>query len=275
MNETLQNLLGYSVQVLTTTLNQLLVLVLPGLGLAFVMHLIAGRVARLGMQAFGAGCYLRLFGWLGVLVHELGHAVFAILFAHRIERFESKLDHGQVITSYNPGNLYQNVGRFFVGIGPILFGTLVIYMAARLLLDPATLQALDAATRPAEGNGEFAMGSLLQAVAQGAFAFLGALFTPANWLDWRLYLFLYLAFAIGSTIELSTPDIQGAQAGFTTLLVCLLVWNFATLWTLNMNERIFVAATQFYIFYYGMMSVALMLNLVALVPLGLLAAVRR
>ena len=47
---------------------------------------------------------------------------------------------------------------------------------------------------------------------------------------WRIVLFIYLAFSIGSHMTLSVSDIRGAAKGFFTLVLAVLVLNWMTLW---------------------------------------------
>ena len=49
-------------------------------------------------------------------------------------------------------------------------------------------------------------------------------------LDWRVWVFLYLTFTVGSSISLSGADLKGALAGFGTLVLLVLLANLATLW---------------------------------------------
>src|SRR6185437_12024785 len=75
----------------------------------------------------------------GVAIHELGHAFFCLIFRHKIVKmklFSPQSDGtlGYVQHSYNPASTYQKFGNFFIGTGPIWFGTLLVYLIARLTL---------------------------------------------------------------------------------------------------------------------------------------------
>jgi multisubunit Na+/H+ antiporter MnhG subunit len=85
--------------------------------------------------------------------------------------------------------------------------------------------------------------------------------------------FLYLAFAIGSSIRLSPADIHGATSGFLTILGLLLLFNLATLWMADATATILGMMSTFYGFFYAITSIALVMNLVALLLLFLLAVV--
>src|SRR5689334_15809698 len=77
----------YLLNVAGITLAQLLMLGGPGLVLIAVLSWLSGNVAILASRAFGRATYYFLFGWLGTLVHELGHAVVALIFARQIAGF--------------------------------------------------------------------------------------------------------------------------------------------------------------------------------------------
>ena len=69
------------------TLVQLLVLVGPALILGLLMHVVAGFVESRALAVMGRTAYLAVFGWIGTVIHETGHAIFCPLFCHRITAF--------------------------------------------------------------------------------------------------------------------------------------------------------------------------------------------
>jgi hypothetical protein len=117
------------------------------------------------------------------------------------------------------------------------------------------------------------IGALTTAALEGAWAFALSLLRVDYLLDWHWYVFLYLAFAIGSSIRLSPADIHGATSGFLTILGLLLLFNLATLWMADATATILGMMSTFYGFFYAITSIALVMNLVALLLLFLLAVV--
>lgn len=229
--------LRYTGAAAAATAAQLALLLGPGLVLAALMHALAGFVERRTNRVLGGAAYL-LFGWLGTAVHEIGHALFCLLFGHRITGIKlfdfAPRDgaRGHVSHTFDPANLWQQAGNFFIGIAPLLFGTLVIVVAARWLLGAAAFAHL---AEPLPQSGLLRSGgdwlALARHVAGGAGAALAALLEPQRLLDWRAWVFLYLTFAIGSSISLSGSDLKGALAGFVTLVLLVLIANLATLWS--------------------------------------------
>ncbi|HSO87315.1 MAG TPA: M50 family metallopeptidase [Draconibacterium sp.] len=88
MKETLQNIWDYILNAGIATLTQLLVLLGPLIILALIMNFIARKNENLSYKVLGQKIYLYVFGWLGTSVHELGHAIFAIIFAHKVSEIK-------------------------------------------------------------------------------------------------------------------------------------------------------------------------------------------
>ena len=85
-------------------------------------------------------------GVIGTPIHELSHALTALLFGHRItdiklfQRPDQDGVMGYVNHSYNSKNIYHQVGNFFIGIAPI-FGGLLVIMALMGVLLPHVLDS--------------------------------------------------------------------------------------------------------------------------------------
>ncbi len=274
--------LAYVGSACLATASQLALLLAPGLALGLALHLLSGFVSGRASRYLGRAYYL-LFGWLGTAAHELGHAVFCLLFAHRIT--EMKLFGrpardgclGYVRHAYDRRNLYQQAGNFFIGVGPILFGTLLLVVAARWLLGAEALARMRAAAWPGELPRSFGgQVALLRHAAAGAGAGLAALLAPARLGDWRAWLFLYLAFSVGSSVSLSAEDLEGALAGFVTLALLLLAANLATLGWTDVLGRGVAALAGWQALAYAALLFALAVNaLAALLVLAVSALLAR
>ena len=85
-----------------------------------------------------AVCYAT--GFIGTPVHELSHALMCVVFMNRITEIKLfQIDEesgtlGYVRHSYNPRNLYQLAGNYFIGVAPIIMGAVILYFAMRFLL---------------------------------------------------------------------------------------------------------------------------------------------
>jgi hypothetical protein len=266
--------LRYAWAALGATLFELALLLGPALVLAWALHALGESVTRRTARHLGGAAYA-VFGWPGTVVHELGHAAFCLLFGHRITGIKlfdfAPRDgvRGHVAHTFDPTSPWQQVGNFFIGVGPILFGTLAIVAAARWLLGPAAFEPL-AAPLPGSGAVRTFGDALALAghVAAGALASLGTLLDLQRWSDWRTYVFLYLAFAVGGSISLSGADLKGALAGFGALVLAVLVANLATLWVGDVPGMVTALLARWLAVGWAAMLFALLVNgLVALVVL--------
>lgn len=280
MPESLQIALNYFIETVMTTLAQLFILLGPGLLLAFIMYFITQWERDLGGRVFNWKIWV--YGtFLGTVVHELGHAIAAILFGHRIvdiKLFDPDPESGMlgyVKHAYNPNNLYQRVGNFFIGIGPVIFGPLVIYLALLGLVGWdvfAPLQTVKLGTLSFTSLESLRV--LLEQVANGSLGMFQAMFTPDHLSGWQFYVFLYLAASIGSHVQLSPPDIKGAASGFLLLVGLVFLFNLITLWIGNFAARYISAISQSYSFFYGVLLFTIVLNLALLVLFAVLFALR-
>lgn len=206
-----------------TTLRQVAFLGLPLLALAWLLRsvetaLILRVQRRLGRRAVLATA------WIGVPVHELSHAAACLLFAHRVERVQLFAPDkrtrtlGSVRHAWNPHNPWAQVGRFVIGIAPLLGGSLVLWALASTLgnhlIAPADLTGVD-----------HWRAALDVTLAQGL-ALAEALTHAESWTTPRTWAFLYLCLCIGAHLAPSGTDLQGARAGALALLVCW--WLIAT-----------------------------------------------
>lgn len=270
MNEFVHKSWDYLLVAGKATLIQLFVLLGPLLILAFLMNFLARKNEELSYKTLGQKVYLYVFGWLGTSVHELGHAIFAILFAHKISEIKlftptSGKSLGQVKHSYTKGNPYQTIGNFFIGIGPILLGALLLWLATWLLFD---LNAIHVAEKhDVQINYRlFTSWELVKNAATGIYGGIADIYRViiANhgeyW--WKVVLFIYLFYAIGSSVTLSTSDIKGAFRGFIYFVILLLIFNLATIWKGDFATRFFDKTGNYLSGFYFLIVLSMALNLV-------------
>ncbi|MCM0582500.1 hypothetical protein H9L19_03320 [Weissella diestrammenae] len=160
--------------------------VIPIIG-SYLVSLIMRRNSRL----IGGKVYL---AWLGIIVHELSHALIAIVFRHRIQKMvllqrpDQNGTLGYVQHAYDVKNKYQMLGNFFIGIAPI-FGISGVMYIVTLWLWPSLVQM--------------------------PFAW------PNTW--WQGGLWLYLMLTLFFGIDLSASDWRGARTGMILYLFLLTI----------------------------------------------------
>lgn len=169
---------------------------------------------------------IKAFVWLtapGVILHELGHALFCVIFRHKIVEmrlFSPKKENGEytlgyVIHTYNKTSLYQKIGNFFIGTGPIWLGSFAIYILSEKLF------CFSAGTSDFEQNFSTIAGTVLSA---------------GFWTRAGTYLLLYLIFAVSAHITLSAPDLKSAKEGGVFLILFVFVVHLLFAWIGNWSE---------------------------------------
>lgn len=278
MEQKILMFLNYLLDCGIVTIQQLFVLFGPLLLLAFIMNFISQENAKQGSIVLGQKGYLYIFGWLGTAVHELGHAVFALIFAHKIDNIKlftpnSGKSLGQVKHRYNAKNPYQTFGNFFIGIGPVLLGAFLLFLVTLLLFNLNVF-------RIAEKNGVsihtdlfFSFEMLSTAViniAKGVWECLKFVFAGPNTNWWKLVLFIFLFYSVGSAVTLSSSDIKSAFRGFIYFVIVLLLFNVATFWMGNFALTFIRGISYYFSGFYFLIILSIGLNLVFLLILRLI-----
>lgn len=188
--------------------------VLGGGALTFLSRLTNNTFRQFLFPNFG----MYVFGWIGVPVHEFCHAFFCKLFLHDVKDVkwfdpEGKGGaHGSVTHEYHPWNPYHRIGQFFIGLGPVILGPCVL--AALFYFLVPTSQTLFHPTAVS-----------FQAAAQTAVLIAKAIVNKSTLTSFGFYIFLYLAVAISSQMELSSADLKQALTGFVPLFLAFLIMN--------------------------------------------------
>jgi hypothetical protein len=180
-----------------------------GLLIHFISHFMFNSLGK----AFGpAGTYL--VAWLGTPIHELGHVIFCIIFGHKITRVELFSPDpktgtlGYVNHEWHKSNPWQVLGNFFIGIGPIIVGSLAL-LGLFYLLAPNGSQAWDSIIAGANEIGSDNSISGYLAVLKDSFlVFTKSVFTITNISSWQFWVFCYLAICVASNIRLSLADMK-------------------------------------------------------------------
>jgi hypothetical protein len=198
------------------------VTLLGGLALVtLLLHLVERRVSGRLSHRFGWRSVL-VTGWLGVPLHELSHLVMCWVFRHRIVAYRlfdpdpRTGTLGYVHHAYQRRSPYQIAGNFFIGVAPLLAGSLVLLGSLALLL-PGTQPPLSAEPAPV------GLGPQLSHVVGLAGATLVRMLSHLA--SWQLWVFLVLALCVGTHLSPSRPDLAGALPGLALLLGLLFGLN--------------------------------------------------
>jgi hypothetical protein len=180
--------------------------------IGFALYFISDLRSKAFAASIGHKAELFLTGWIGIPVHEMGHAVFCFIFRHKITEakfFSPKEDGtmGYVRHEFNLKSTYQKIGNFFIGIAPMLFGTVVIYALLGILLP------------------EYLPEELSGSIAETGWEIFRNFFSFDNFGKLRFWIFIYLSLGIASHMKLSVQDFKGATSGFVTLLCLIFLIN--------------------------------------------------
>ncbi|MGH1052233.1 hypothetical protein [Bacillus cytotoxicus] len=194
----------------------------------FILGYLESRTRTYWTRAFGRKGFL-LTAWIGVLIHELGHALICLVFRHQIvsiQLFPTNVSNGRlgyVRHQYHPRSVYQRIGNFFIGIAPIFSGMAAFILCMYYFVPDSYdlfINVLETHTQSASINME-----MVQHICFSSIILLKSLFTINNLSTPSFWLFLFIAICISTHIALSKSDIEGSIDGLITLFGFLLLCN--------------------------------------------------
>lgn len=243
--------------------------IVPFAVFAFVIHLLE-RIIQ-SRLAFRFGWNSILFtGWLGTPIHELSHVLFCIVFGHRIDEvklFQPDRQSGRlgfVRHSYKKNSWFQEFGNFFIGIAPLLGGTVVLIVLL-LTFYPNILTLLN--------REDFTSSqSWLERIFLVAQSTLKEILQISNFFTVRFWLFMYLTLCVSSHMAPSRSDYEGASKGSIILFVALLI-TAVTLSLLGLGDSVRWVLGSILRPMIGVYSIAILLCLIGLVVVFVLTSV--
>ena len=190
------------------TLKLLLIVLAPFVAFAIVIHWIERITERRLAERFGWKSVLWT-GWLGTPIHELSHAFMCWVFRHKIKEialFEPDRNSGRlgyVLHSFDPRNRFQRVGNFFIGIAPLVGGSIALAVLLWMFYPDAARSAIELTGQNAEGD---AIGKSI-GIATTIF---GNVINGQNFFTLRFWAFIYLVLCVGTHMAPSPSDYEGA-----------------------------------------------------------------
>ena len=217
--------------VFVISLSQFLTLFAVFFFFGLLLYLLARFTRVVFVKSIGTKFDIYITGWIGTPVHEIGHAVFCIIFGHKI--VDMKLFHpnnsdgslGYVNHSYNSRNPWHQIGNFFIGFGPIILGSIIIMILSIYLIPNndflshfSNSKTFDLKTLTGIKD------QFIQLVNSGKHV-SHSLFVQENLQSWEFWLFIYLTVCVASHMELSPPDIKGLLSGLIYIFILFFVIN--------------------------------------------------
>ncbi len=242
-----------------------------------LIHFISQLTFKLLERSFGRkGTYL--VAWLGTPIHELGHAFFCLMFLHKIVEIRFfKPDPltgtlGYVYHKWNKKNPWQVLGNFFIGIGPMILGSAVLFTLFYILI-PGSPQVWDAIIIQANEIGSHSVGSYFKVWEDSALALVKLIFTVENMTNWRFWVFLYLAVCVSSNIRLSWSDIKHSLSGLGCIVIPFLLLNLVSLIAGIESDELFPFTAVSLGIVYGVLILALVMVMVGFILTYIIAAI--
>jgi hypothetical protein len=255
---------------LIATLGQILSLFGGIFIIGLLIHFFSQLTFKSLGRAFGSsGTYF--VAWLGTPIHELGHALFCLIFMHRIEKVEFFNPDpvsgtlGYVAHRWNRRNPWAVLGNFFIGVGPVILGCFALFVTFYFLIPNSSGVWSSVMVRVSEIEKGYSVGSYLTILGNSAFAMVRLIFTVDNLTGWRFWVFCYLSICVASNIRLSLSDIKGAISGSGLIILFFLVINLVGLLTGYGNEKIFPFTASSLGLIYSLLILALVMVLLGFV----------
>ncbi len=183
------------------------------LGVMVVCGLVAWFARKVFMYFVGDSATLVLYASsvVGTPVHELGHALMCIPFAHRITDMKLLLPPsrrsrtlGYVEHSYNRKNPWAVFGDLFISFGPIFSGIGVMILVLSLCFPTQWNAYLDSSRMIVENGAD------VQQITASIFSLLFSLFEGLNSKDAaRSIVGLIIILSVSQHITLSLADLKG------------------------------------------------------------------
>jgi hypothetical protein len=239
------------------TLTIFLTLFLPIIICCIILNLLAGEQSK-RWYMIGGWNGLLLISWLGTPIHELSHAVAAMIGGHQIQSMQLfKPDKrtgslGYVVHTYDSDNLYQSViGNSIIAIAPFFGGATAIYLILKLILPEFSLFAPEVPRIHQIISGELLNPRSYLLMGESIMAFLQHLFNALvslNMLsDWRFYLAFFILWGIAVHLSPSASDFRNFWQPMVFLIVFMTILNLIIL-PLTQNSMDLVNSASGYIY---------------------------
>ncbi len=193
----------------------------PLFGFTLIIHWFERITQRRMAERFGWRSVMWT-GWLGTPIHELSHVVMCWLFRHRVDEialFEPDRESGRlgyVKHSYREGSWFEQIGNLFIGIAPLIGGSLVLAVLFWVFYPDAAVAAIES-SQNADENGSIVMQTWTVASNIGS-----GILSIENLSTARFWIFIYLVLCVGSHMAPSWSDYRGAWRGAVLATVLLL-----------------------------------------------------
>ena len=205
-----------------------ILLTLSTIGIFIVFGLVYNLIERKNIKyihyTFGSTGIL-FTGIIGVSIHELSHYIMCKIFAHKVhevklftpDRFKEDGTLGYVSHTYNRKSIYQNIGNFFIGIAPMVLGTVFLSLCLKILLPDIYTELISLNKELISYSSSNNIQGIFQVIKETILMFLGMFLSIDNLLNIRFWIFIFLMCSITTHMSLSEADLKNSGTG----LICI------------------------------------------------------
>jgi len=244
--------------------------------IAFLLHFVSSWFQNTLYHLLGERPWYILFGKLSTIIHEFGHAIFCFIFGQKVKYIDISRDNAHVGREIKPGNVFQFIGEFFVGIGPILLSIGIIYLIAFLFFkDTILLHFTNLETSYLDFDSFESFKRFLRILNTTFFAVMYNFFTAENLMNWKFYIFLYALIIAGDSMALSKSDMKIFFRSLSIPLAGFLVFAIFDQIEGNTDTYVLYSISKYYSSFISVMLLCLLFNLLINIPLFILTMLKR
>ena len=213
---------------MSNVLSNIIMQLLYFVGSVYLVGFIISKLSTVFYRMFASKTLCYVLGVIGTPIHEISHAIMCLIFGHKItdmklfqvDENDDKL--GYVVHSFNPKNPYHQIGNYFIGVAPILVGTVVICILMYFMMPNAYIDVKSLIDEiVAVGKGSLSFGVIFDSLK-----LIGVLFSHITegimWLA-----FVLITACISMHMSLSGADIKGSLKAIPLIAIVLAIANFA------------------------------------------------
>lgn len=205
-----------------------------------------GGVFLLGFLIHLSSCFFLTYGdkpgrivfhitsLIGTPIHELSHAIMCIVFGHKIKRislFTGTTDEneplGYVEHSYNPKNIFQTVGGFFIEFAPLVGGVSLIVLLMHCLIPSVFKEYFQQLGFIPYLSSDFFSIDTYREIWAFILKLQKIVFAESNYSNVLWWVFIFLSFSIVLHMDLSIDDLKSGVKGFIITCCLIAVFDFA------------------------------------------------
>ncbi|CRK81786.1 hypothetical protein [Neobacillus massiliamazoniensis] len=209
-----------------------------------------------------------LTAWIGTPIHEIGHLLMCFLWGHRVTRIKllqlNSTDGtlGFVEHAYNRNSIYQQVGNFFIGLGPIFSGIGSLILGLYLLV-PQSFATFKLQIQQHVSFEKLDL-NVLKNFGDALMVIGKSLFTVQNLETPTFWIYLILAIGISSHIALSKADIQNSAKGLQMIFILLVLFNIAAKFLNIDSYKLIGQLAEYNAYVLAFSSIAILFSLITL-----------